>query len=437
MKNLRTRLNQSTITYDRSGVTLMEVLMSVMIMSIGVVSLASLFPISIIRGIQATQLTNATVLRYNAEALIDAFPVPLVFDPDNDSATSSIDHQRRNRYYIVDPLGSYYATQDSTGLEGVFGHDGSLGSTVSLPRYNARMTTQLSASNFFSQQDSWNLLYEGIPSGVSTDRKMISINSDDVNDGIVNLTELQNILNGSSSGGRILIFDSTGKQVLERRIVGGGLNTTTGEISFHDPATTTEPTPDGDPLPNNELYGTPSKIRIEVFDQQYSYLLTVRRQIATNVASVDVVVFFRRDFNPEFETVHNVTNFISEWDPGIDGAWGFDMVDDDNDGTTDERLGEQGTPGSDDFQRRRFQLHLNSAVERPLLKRGGYIFDPKNARWYQIQKIEDELTSSPWITLDQPIVKSINTVADRTVPTPGVILMPNVVQVYPLGNKSL
>ncbi|MCA9014721.1 MAG: hypothetical protein KDA77_05240, partial [Planctomycetaceae bacterium] len=240
--------------------------MSVMIMSIGVVSLASLFPISIIRGIQATQLTNATVLRYNAEALIDAFPQQVVFDPDNDSTTSSLDHQRRNRYYIVDPLGSFYATQDGTGLEGVFGHDGSLGPTTSIPRYNARMTTQLSASNFFSQQDSWRLLYEGIPSGVSSDRKMISIDSNDITTGanpagIVSLTELQDILNGSSSGGRVLIFDSTGKQALKRDVVGSGLNTTTGEISFYDPPTIAAPTPDGDPLPNNGLYGIPSKIR--------------------------------------------------------------------------------------------------------------------------------------------------------------------------------
>lgn len=449
MKQFHMNTGKSILLFahrKRRGVTLMEVLMSVMIMSIGVVSLASLFPISILRGVQATKLTNATVLRYNAEALIDAFPLPLVFDPDNDSATDSIDYQRRNRKYIVDPLGSFYASEDGTGIESVFGHDGSFGSTTSIPRYNARMTTLLSASNFFSQQDSWTLLYEGIPSGVSTDRKMISIDIADISSGtnpagIVSLSELQSILNGSVAGGRVLIFDSTGKQAIERRVVGSGINVGPGigmgDISFYDPPTTTEPTPDDDPLPNNGLYGAPSKIRIEIFDQRYSYLLTVRRQIATNVASVDVVVFFRRNFNPEFETVHSVTDFISEWDPGPDGDWGVTMVDDDNDGTTDERAGEQGWPGSDDFQRRTFRLHFNTSVDRPKLTRGGYVFDTKNARWYQIQKIEDEMSATPLITLDQPIVESINTTADRSVPTPGLILMPNVVQVYPLGNKTL
>ena len=39
-------------------------------MSIGVIALATLFPISVLRSIQASQLTNATNLRYNAEARI-------------------------------------------------------------------------------------------------------------------------------------------------------------------------------------------------------------------------------------------------------------------------------------------------------------------------------------------------------------------------------
>ena len=437
MKQLHMRtINTATpfIHSDRSGVTLMEVLMSVMIMSIGVVSLASLFPVSILRGVQATKLTNATVLRYNAEALIDAFPLPFVFDPDGTlNANGHIAHQRRNRNYIVDPLGSYYATLDGTGLEASFGNDGTGGAVTRIPRFHAGLTTQLSAVNFFTQQDSWNLLYEGVPTslpnsptfpgGINSTRDTIFIDTTDITSGIVDLTELSATVSGLT-GGRILIYDTTGKQVQVRIITGANINAGAAEISF------------ADPLPNNGLYDSISKIRIETLEQRYSYLLTVRRQIASDVASVDVVVFFRRNFSPEFEALHSTTNFVSQWLPGPDGDWGVSGVDDDGDGTTDERLGEQGWPGSDDFQNRSFTLHFNTNVDKPLLKKGGYVFDAINARWYRIQRIENESSISADLTLDQPIIGSINSAGSPLTLTPGIIVMPNVVQVYPLGNKT-
>ncbi|MFK7777972.1 MAG: prepilin-type N-terminal cleavage/methylation domain-containing protein [Gimesia sp.] len=416
----------------RRGVTLMEVLMSVMIMGIGVVSLASLFPISVLRGVQATKLTNSTVLRYNAEALIDAFPQHFVFDPDGILNTNGhIAHQRQNRNYIVDPLGSYYATTDSTGLEGSFGNDG-LGSSVTrIPRFHAGLTSQLGALNFFSQQDSWTLLYDGIPSSINGARDTITIDPDDITSGSINLTEISQTVTpatGSLAGGRLLLYDVTGKQVQVRNINGASINTSTGEISFTNP------------LPDNELYDNIAKIRIEIFDQRYSYLLTVRRQIASDVASVDVVVFFRRNFDPEFEAVHDVENFVAEWLPGDDGAWGFAGVDDDGDkddgGNTDEYAGEAGWPGSDDYRRREFRLHFNTDVEKPLVKKGGYVFDSINARWYRIQKIENDSSATVDLTLDQPIIQSINDPDDPTALVTGMIVMPNIVQVYPLGNKS-
>lgn len=431
MKSLHLKTRNTPVgllSVPRAGVTLMEVLMSVMIMSIGVVSLASLFPISILRGVQATKLTNATVLRYNAEALIDAFPQPFVFDPDGTlDPNGHIAHQRRNRKYVVDPLGSYYATLDGTGLEGSFGNDGSSTPVTRIPRYHAGLTSQLDAMNFFSQQDNWTLLYEGIPSSINGARDTIEIDIQDINSGILTLTELQSTVADSATGGRILIYDTTGKQVQVRNITGASIDENTGEVSL------------GNPLPDNDLYDSIAKVRIEILNMQYSYLLTVRRSIATDVASVDVVVFHRRNFSPEFEAIHQVENFVAEWLPGTDGAWGFAGVDDDGDkddgGNTDEYAGEAGWPGSDDYRRRAFRLHYNTSVERPNLKKGGYVFDAYNARWYRIQQIVDEEAAlAPGATyadliLDQPIIQTIVSPA-------GLIVMPNVVQVYPLGNKA-
>ncbi|MHC4880870.1 MAG: type IV pilus modification PilV family protein, partial [Planctomycetota bacterium] len=73
--------------------------MSLMIMSIGVVSLATLFPISVKRVLDATNLTNATVARFNAESFVDSYP-SIIHEPDGNYST-----REGGRNYIVDPLG--------------------------------------------------------------------------------------------------------------------------------------------------------------------------------------------------------------------------------------------------------------------------------------------------------------------------------------------
>ena len=54
----------------RSGLTLTEVLMSLLVMGIGVVSVATLFPLAVLRGARATQLTAGTILKQNAEETV-------------------------------------------------------------------------------------------------------------------------------------------------------------------------------------------------------------------------------------------------------------------------------------------------------------------------------------------------------------------------------
>ncbi|HAP07582.1 MAG TPA: hypothetical protein DCR20_07130 [Planctomycetaceae bacterium] len=129
-----------------AGVTLTEVLMSLMIMSIGISSVMVLFPISVLRSTQSTQLTNAAILKYNAEAQIRQNQ-RLVFDPDGNYDLSMTVPLRQKaladhflssgmRNYIVDPFG-YHGLfgMDSTGDGTVdanddlvargFGNDGS------------------------------------------------------------------------------------------------------------------------------------------------------------------------------------------------------------------------------------------------------------------------------------------------------------------------
>ncbi len=149
------------------GITMIEVLMSLMIMSIGISAVAVLFPISVLRSVQATQLTNAAILKYNAEALFQTRPA-FVFDPDGDTNFQEHFRNATEEQYIIDPAGyfaigevgtfSTYPTlsanndftkpNDSTlrGLADWFGNldtnnDGIPEPFVGLPRYDGGIRT--------------------------------------------------------------------------------------------------------------------------------------------------------------------------------------------------------------------------------------------------------------------------------------------------------
>ncbi len=59
---------------DRRGATLVEVLMALLVMAIGVTSIFTLFPLSILRSIKASQLTNSKLVFENAREVILANP---------------------------------------------------------------------------------------------------------------------------------------------------------------------------------------------------------------------------------------------------------------------------------------------------------------------------------------------------------------------------
>jgi hypothetical protein len=89
----------------------------------------------------------------------------------------------------------------------------------------------------------------------------------------------------------------------------------------------------------------------------------------------------------------------------------------------------------------------------PTLKRGHYIFDPKNARWYRITDYEERPAPAFistddalfWASYDYRVTLETAAIADAgRFPTPasaviysGAILLPGVVDVYPMGSLSL
>lgn len=63
-----------TLIPQRSGATLVEILMSILIMSVGMTAVIGLFPLSLLTSVRATQLTNARLLEENVVELLRTNP---------------------------------------------------------------------------------------------------------------------------------------------------------------------------------------------------------------------------------------------------------------------------------------------------------------------------------------------------------------------------
>lgn len=350
----------------RTGTTLVEVLMSLMIMAIGVVTVATLFPISVLRSVHATQLTQATVLRYNAEALIDlhynldsllnADPTRknLVFDPDDDQ--NYAEHFDTN--YLIDPLGAQ-----------IIG-----GAVGSLPRFQFTATNEQTAANLCTLPDSWVLQYETSPLSTAGTWDSVTFDTQDKNielDVVYDLVDAGNTVH-------IHLYDVNGRMSATRDLTDSSQIDTAGlTISWTDP------------LPDNGLFDEVSRVRIETAERRYSWLLTVRNTSKLSPpnpqASVDVVVFFRRGYGAEDETIYSMTQTGSSNKYDVDWSGG----------------------------------------SKPFLKRGGWLLDTDNGRWYRIQEISEN-SSSARLTLEgnAPPVKIQN-----------ACFMRGIVDVYPIGSK--
>ena len=100
------------------------------------------------------------------------------------------------------------------------------------------------------------------------------------------------------------------------------------------------------------------RLRIEQQDQQFTWLWTVRKDGSGANAAIDVVVFFRRSFDPTEERLYSahwrnleVAGSGSTAGPQVTVTWG--------------------------------------SAPKPFYKKGGFIFDARLAEWYRIQDVLD------------------------------------------------
>lgn len=416
-----------------AGATLAETLVAMLVMSIGVVSLLSLFPISVLRSAQATQLTQATNMRYNAEARIDMNTAMLKY-------TVAAGVQPPNAW-AVDPLG-YQITLQSSGAAAA----NYLGGPIGLQRYNGGYPTAVSppatpaqvaaaeaaVANVVTLPDTW------IQQAVATAPAYAAGSPATITfPASVSLTSVPVAAPYES---RVLVFDATQRVCEPRRITA-----IAGQVATLSA-----------PLPPTLVIGD---VLVETRDRRYTWMLTVRG--SNERANVDVVTFFGRAFTTQDETLYGCNFFPNYYIgadgtpgtaddvylKGADGAYGVKGIDDDLNGTIDD-ISENGWPGSDD--NRTVYSVTWGAGSKPSIRKGNFILDAQRGRWYRIKNIYDPATNIPISSFGEFAGTKVDLVLDKDIIEPttnftgypaqlnGVaIFMRGVVEVYPLGTKEI
>ena len=484
-------------TNRRRGVTLTEVLSSILIMGLGVTFVISLFPVAMLRSLKASQLTNAALTRLNAEAVIDIQP-GIIHDPDGDGNSDEHFTFPGERHYIIDPWGYTTHWIDDLTIGGAsprvgayrdwFGNDGAVpalnngqattaspggypAGIPSIPRFDGGLFNRLTAQNgaapsatlmeqtaakLVGSRDGWTEFVEveltaddlittpgGAAVGVNLPDDVSLV--DLMNNGIVTDNSIDwNI--GIDT--RIVVFNETGRLSVSYPVVAFSLAPDSNRVMWTEDfiglnATLDDPAEDHNENGELEVRALPagfteiSRVVIEVArERHYSWLLTVRKN-TDGQAGVDVVVMFNRSVDPENELVFPAT-FVAQQN--------IVLVKNRADGM------------------------------EPFLKKGGYIFDAVNARWYQVQGYNEPPTIGPWAygTYDYEVIVN-RTVLERAgedqnflagtfdaldpsmdldgdgvdeIPAEDLdgdgvldfgaaIFLPGVIEVYPLGTKQL
>lgn len=463
----------------RRGTTLVEVLMALLVMGIGISALATLFPISILRTVRATQLTNATVHFRNIESMLDSRWPHLLHDPDGNAdyytvlANNAGVLEHYDTVYAVDPLGwwTYTGSASEAQFADTFGNDGT--NPTGIERFNGGQTVTFQSSADFttnpptpptprpfidsldaayrlvSLPDSWVDVIEGVPVGPPPYTVGVEL------DVAPNFDP--------SSEHRAILFDASGGSLV-RTITGLIGNTViwsedanqNGSLDTEDGNSNGTLDPGEDANGNGVLdiedangngliddYALPTdfimeRVRIEARDWRYTWLITVRKD-AEGVAYPDIVIFFRRGFDPEDELVYGARIEVAQppgpTNPpvlnGWDGAPGDKGYDDDGDGTVDNPE-ERGSPGTDDTR----TAYLYWSGTTPALKRGAFLFDMAG-RWYPISDFREANASDPAppAGMSQSVVLLGGDIAEDS--TAGAMVPKGVIEVFSITPREL
>ena len=458
------RLQKMAVNQTRAGVTLVEVLMSLMIMSIGVAGVATLFPVAALKSAQATKLTNGALLKRNAESIVFTQP-ELIFDPDGDfSRTLSANNQREavgehffnfgNRNYIVDPNGymahaeAGLSTTDPVINDGAggfcnwFGNNGATapyrggGGLRGLRRYDGGMQARTVGLNGASAEqiramrllavkntglgDGWETILDEPVASTALDTSGPGGTAIGVTfDNQIDLSAITSSTDFAPRDGGLLIQDpelyritvfnlfGTQSQVYPITRISGQTcfwNEAGEDLNFDGRINSLRPLP-------SEFSGGISRVLVQVKrTNDFNWFLTVRRGGDGAARGIDVCVTFNNGIEPDDEWVYPV------------------VTDNDNDGTA------EGGFVAGAFSA---EIVFPNGAPEPSVKRGGFVLDVHNARWYRVVSYKElagvDTSNAASTTLNTVQLNFETAIANASPAGSGMIFFPTLVDVYPMG----
>jgi hypothetical protein len=398
-----------------------------LIMSIGLVSVATMFPISVQRTVHANFLTNATVLRNNVEAFLDFYPnvidnapfrnIDLVNPANSRSGISWIDPLG---YVVVagNPNGTPHPANPNllafpppAGINALY-----VGRTNQLsgpgfehfgirrvpgfvpfvfPNFPPAHSAQRIAEGIAALPDTWSeRVYEGVPSIMSADTDPL----------VLSMDGLQNAIPAGglslSLNHRAILFGGNARltvtlPVAPTNIVGNSISFGANTLAVR-----------------NQLGGVLTNARIETQTSRFTWFATVRKD-GIGPAQCYVAVVHNRGMAQEDYTVGPTSPYLYP----DEQPWPVVY-----------------TRGS--------RVAILPGPRPQALRRGGWIFDGDNGVWYRCVNFTDRGVSVD-ITIDRP--------AQFSTPDPvpglgagdglpwlsvGSIIMRGIIDVFPIGLKG-
>lgn len=419
-----------------TGATLVEVLMSLLILAIGVVPIFTLFPVSLLSSIKANQLTTTRLFADQIASTIIANPELIYgaagWQPDHTYGSSSIvttailagnNAPTTRTYfattgggksglkeptpwqtnpgavttdngvtwmtwplpttkntasyipyrYVVDPYG---VLMMETALKDDFGNDGGTSLTASrVLRINSGITDEGSALIAkFGLPDSWTTIETVVPTQVVT--------IDTGSDGVADSSQLtfpagmdvsSYTPNFPNPINRVVAVSPDGRRSA-LGFVNAGPTTSTLQVSSVLLAGNTNPT---------DITSMIGQVRLEVFERRYTWLGAVQRSEGGG-AHLQIAIFFNRSFRAIDEQIYPYTFPTGNMDT-VNLTWS----------------------GSAD----------------PYVVKGGYAFDAGSVAFHRIIDVEKDLAGSSATLVVSPAIEQTNN--QRR-----LIFMPGIVQVY-------
>jgi hypothetical protein len=428
----------------RSGLTLVEVLMSLMVTGIGILGVIALLPLAYVRAVQATNLTNGTILRYNAESMIDISPRLLLRWQSlqaysNATPNYTASEGGANGDMIVNPnftnIGFRCTTSGTSGLLpppnsgpvppawnptiGGTTNDGTVvWTTVAIPQNLPTVPIAFPPARYVIDPLGWYTLGAPLQTSLGNNNGVVDPNAIPRFNGEVPNTiaaSLQAYLPDSwveLSRAAVTSFTTTSATLN---------NVDLSSVTFTTPAALATATPPytisrvvlidatgkisqtriitGVASPtvswstNDPLTGTftPVAARVETQELRYTWLFTVMPSSGGGSSNVEVTVFFHRPLVATDEQVFQAT--------GVDGVQ---------------------TP-----------FTISYSGTKPFIKKGAFLFDAYFGRWYRILNFTNDTGSTVQVFVDQSR-PSADVLTSKTF---GAVFMRGVVDVFPLPLK--